>query len=142
MQNEEFEDELIEDNESEDTKNNCQNSIDFVKNCLDTFFQDKNMHCGGKIPKYILTDPKKINLVSKLSLLDGVDIAYESMKNMTVDNEEDEKNKHKNMSEITEDIKMVNETLKLLSKSGIPQKYAGGVMLIYLKYVKGIKINV
>ena len=135
MQNEEYEDDL--DCVEEEVTDVSENSKDFVKNCLDKFFSDKNMHCGGKIPKYILTDPKKINLVSKTSLLDGVDIAYESMKFMN-----DDEPKNKNLGEITEDIRMVNETLKLLSKSGIPQQYAGGIMLMYLKYVKGIKINV
>ena len=68
-------------------------------------------------------------------MIDGVKIFYDSVKDSNFV-------EAKNTGDITEDIKIVNETLNLLCKSGIPQKFAGGMMLIYLKYVKGIKINV
>lgn len=152
MQYDDFEDEIEDELENEientsdeslekvdETDQASENSKDFVKKCMDKFFADKIMHCGGKIPKYILTDPKKINFVCTTSLIDGVDIAYKSMEDK---NSEKETSKAKFLGDATEEIKMVNETLKLLSQSGIPQQFAGGMMLIYLKYVKGIKINV
>lgn len=134
MINEEFDDDLENDlNDSENVLS--YNSKEFLKSCIDKFFANKIMHCGGKIPKYILTDPKKISMVSSTTLIDGVKIVYDSMKYSNFV-------EAKNTGDITEDIKIVNETLNLLCKSGIPQKFAGGMMLIYLKYVKGIKINV
>lgn len=134
MQNVEFDDDFENEfNDNEDVILN--NSKEFLNSCIDRFFADKIMHCGGKIPKYILTDPKKISMVSSTTLIDGVKIVYDSMKDSNFV-------ESKNKGDITEDIKIVNETLNLLCKSGIPQKFAGGMMLIYLKYVKGIKINV
>lgn len=134
MQNEEFDDDF--ENDINDSANAIsENSKDFLKSCIDRFFADKIMHCGGKVPKYILTDPRKISMVSSTTLIDGVKIAYDSMKDSNFV-------ELKKIGDITEDIKIVNETLNLLCKSGIPQKFAGGMMLIYLKYVKGIKINV
>jgi len=134
MQNEEFDDDF-ENDLNNSTNVVSENSKDFLKSCIDRFFADKIMHCGGKIPKYILTDPKKISIVSSTTLIDGLKIVYDSMKDSNFV-------KAKNTGDTTEDIKMVNETLNLLGKSGVPQKFAGGMMLIYLKYVKGIKINV
>lgn len=80
-----------------------------------------------------------IDMVVSTNLLDSLDMAYSCMKSMAGGDAED---RFKFTGEVTDDVRMVNETLKLLSRSGIPQKYAGGLMLLYLRYVKGVKLNV
>lgn len=118
---------------------NETNSREFVRSCIDNFFVGKVMHCGGKIPKYILCSPKMIDMVVSTNLLDSLDIAYSCMKGMSAGDDDE---RFKFTGEVTDDVRLVNETLTLLSRSGIPQKYAGGLMLLYLRYVKGVKINV
>lgn len=115
------------------------NVSDFVKSCIEKFFDDKIMHCGGKVPKYIVNSPKKVSMVINTNLCDAVDKAYESLRGFVSIEEKKAAMFH---GEITSDIKMVNEALGILGKSGTPQQFAGGMMILYLKYCKGVEIDV
>jgi len=130
-----FEEDFFEDDTDQSLDPITQSIHKYVKECIDKFFEDKSMHCGGKIPKYMVTNEKKVLMVVSTSLIDSVDIAYECMRNIS---EEDTKTN----GDIATDIKMVNESLSVIGRAGVPQRFAGGMMLMYLKYVKGIQINV
>lgn len=135
MQGEFSEDDFLEDDIDQSSEIVNENIHQFVKECIDKFFSDKQMHCGGKIPKYMVSNDKKISMVISKSLLDCVDIAYESLREFSEDD-------IKMNGDVAQDIKMVTESLSVISKAGVPQQFAGGMMLMYLKFVKGIQINV
>lgn len=135
MRDDFFEDDFFEDDNDQSLDPITQSIHKFVKECIDKFFEDKSMHCGGKIPKYMVTNEKKVSMVLSTSLIDSVDIAYECMRNIS---EEDTKMN----GDVAPDIKMVAESIFVISKAGVPQQFVGGMMLMYLKFVKGIQINV
>lgn len=128
-----------EDQDGQEGPKDSANVSEFVKMCIEKFFDDKIMHCGGKVPKYMVNTPKKVSMVINTGLCDAVDIAYESLRDYV---SPEEKKVAKYHGEITSDIKMVNEALSMLGKSGTPQRFAGGMMILYLKYCKGVKIDV
>jgi|APGre2960657373_1045057.scaffolds.fasta_scaffold00662_15 hypothetical protein len=115
------------------------NVNDFVKMCIEKFFDDKIMHCGGKVPKYMVNTPNRVCMVINTNLCDAVDMAYKSLRDHI--SVEDRKIA-KYYGEITSDIRMVNDALSVLGRSGTPQRFAGGMMILYLKYCKGVKIDV
>lgn len=115
-----------------------QNENDFAHFHVAKYFQDKSMHCGGKIPKYLLRDAKRFDAVLKLDIIAGVELAYKFLADLITP--EDERNVLLN-GDSTIDIKMVTSTLNQLSKSGVPQQFAGGMLLMHLEFIEGIKID-
>ncbi len=106
---------------------------------IDKFFANKQMHCGGSIPKRLLHAPQRVNGVVNYDISRAVDRAYE-MLDGTIS--EAEIVTAKKMGDSTSDIKLVNETLKLLKGHAIPQQFAGGIMLMYLELVIGISVEI
>jgi hypothetical protein len=105
---------------------------------IDKFFGDKKLCSGGKIPKYMLHCPKRISMVMNYDIVKGVNHAYRVLREMATP----EKVKRASMiGEATDDIKLVNETLNLLSRSGVPQQFAGGMMILYLEFCEGVHCN-
>lgn len=102
---------------------------------MQQFFNDKTMYCGGKIPKVVLLIEKRISIVINYDISKGVLKAYEALSSV-IKNEIP-----KTTGEATSDIKLVNETLNLLAQSGVPQQFAGGMLLLYLEFVEGIEIG-
>lgn len=109
-----------------------------VRGYIEQFFKGKMLHCGGKIPKSLLLSERRISLVLNYDIVRGVDRAYNCMEEfLTVE----DKKIAQSCGEVTNDIKLVAETLKLLSKSSVPQQFAGGMLLLYLEFVEGIDIG-
>jgi len=105
---------------------------------IDNFFQDKKLCSGGKIPKYMLHCPKRISMVMNYDIIKGVDHAYLALKHLVAPEEE---SKASLTGEATADIKLVTQTLGFLARSGIPQQFAGGMMIMYLEFVEGVRCN-
>ena len=105
---------------------------------IDKFFDGKKMCSGGKIPKYMLHCPKRISMVMNYDIIRGVDYAYQILSDMVSPEEE---NRASITGEATQDIKLVNETLSLLARSGVPQQFAGGMMILYLEFCEGVRCN-
>lgn len=105
---------------------------------IDKFFADKKMCSGGKIPKYMLHCPKRISMVMNYDIIRGVDHAYRALQDMVSPEEED---RASITGEATQDIKLVTETLGFLARSGIPQQFAGGMMIMYLEFIEGVNCN-
>lgn len=109
-----------------------------AKQYMETFFKDKMLHCGGNIPRSFLFAERRVSMVLNYDIIKGVDRAYQALeKNMS----KAELDASKLSGETTSDIKLVNETLKLMSRSGIPQQFAGGMMCLYLEFVEGVDIG-
>lgn len=121
---------------------NCEyyvnNVEEFAKQQIVRFFSDKELHCGGKIPHSLLENSKRVNLVINLDLDSSIKIFYDfSEKSIP----EDELLRSKRTGEVSWDIILINDTLKILAQSGVPQQFAGGMLLIYLELVKGYDID-
>lgn len=109
-----------------------------VKGYMEQFFSDKMLHCGGKIPHSLLFAERRISLVLNYDIVHGVERAYNYLTHLATP---DAVEAAKANGEVTNDIKLVNETLNLLARSCIPQQFAGGMMLLYLEFVEGIDIG-
>ena len=105
---------------------------------MEQFFQNKMLHCGGKIPKSLLFSDRRILMVLNYDIIKGVKRAYKYLE-PSLDIRDVESSKQ--TGETTDDIKLVNETLDLLAQSGIPQQFAGGMMCLYLEFIEGIDIG-
>ncbi len=126
------------DGECEDFDSNVLTDI-FARTTyyVDSFFQDKCMHCGGAVPKHLLHNPKRMSKVVNTTISESVDQAYNALEK-TIDPEE--LKKAEQFGNVTDDIKLVNETFNMLANFKIPKCFAGGIMLMYLEFVIGIDI--
>ena len=103
------------------------------------FFKDKFLH-ESNVDNYNLLDENKVLTVINTSVICGVQKAYKALENYIIITQEDI-NKAKKNGDVTEDIKLVNETLKSLYKAGVPQQFAGGMMILYLEFCRGINFG-
>lgn len=104
-----------------------------AKQYISSFFKDKRLHSGGKIPKILLLSDSHISMVVNYDIIKSVKKAYSCLEN--------HESSVCNLGEVTGDIRLVSGILNSLSASNIPQQFAGGMMLIYLKFVEGVEIG-
>jgi len=109
-----------------------------AKQYIEQFFKDKMLHCGGKIPRSFLFAERRISMVMNYDIIKGVERAYKALEKVMPVADIDQA---KQSGEATDDIKLVNETLNLLARSGIPQQFAGGMMCLYLEFIEGVDIG-
>jgi hypothetical protein len=107
-----------------------------AKHYIKKFFKNKKDISGEKIDIKSLYSKEKIEKLININILESTKIIYPILAK-----EKKYISKHKK-EDVTEDIKLVNETLKKIYKFKIPQQFAGGVLLLYLEVCKGIKIEV
>jgi len=105
---------------------------------VESFFQDKPMHCGGKVPKHMLFSPKRISKVINTSMSDGIGQAYDALE-PTIDPEE--LKKAEQFGNVTEDIKLVRRILDMLAQPKVPKCFAAGIMLMYLEFCEGVSFH-
>lgn len=136
------EDQTSEISESEPIKSFVQHFHgdvqDLAKRYITEFFDDKMMYCGGRIPKRRLFNDNSISMVINFDICRGVDHAYLVLEKTLT---KKEISRAKIAGEITSDIKLVTEILNLLSRSGVPQQFAGGMMILYLELVEGVEFG-
>lgn len=139
----------LDDNQSEQAKlrsfaQNFHHDVKLLaKFYMQQFFSDKTMHCGGKVPNFILFLERRISLVINYDISTGVQQAYKAMSQWSDAYEEADENEDlaKSSNEAPADVKLVNETLSLLAQSGVPRQFAGGMLLLYLEFVEGIEFG-
>lgn len=106
-----------------------------AKEYIRAFFKNKKNYLGEKIKKDQLYKEKYINNILNKSISESAKKIYSTL-------EYYKKYSRKNKSiDVTNDIKLVNETLKKIYKSKIPQQFAGGFLLMYLELCKGVKVE-
>jgi hypothetical protein len=93
---------------------------------LQNFFSDKQYHFGGPIDRNHLTSDDHLNLVLSTPLCDGIDQCYAVMP--------------KPDDPDFDDVKSLLELLKDVKGRQIPKEFQAGVMLLYYKICKGVKI--
>jgi hypothetical protein len=99
------------------------------------FFKNKNGVQGEKLNISLIYDKSNIEKMINTNILDSTNIIYKTLKDTSYSE------KSKTQKDVTKDIILVNEALKKIYKSKIPQQFAGGMLLLYLEFCKGIKFE-
>jgi hypothetical protein len=99
---------------------------------MEKFFKDKKFHCGGAIPQKQLFSDANVDLVLSTTFCEGVDMAYEMVENIRVPRNYEQ--------EIEYDIYLVLDTICAVKACGIPKPFQGGIVLLYLKFCKGMAL--
>jgi hypothetical protein len=93
---------------------------------IKTFFAKKRWWCGGPIPKSVLLTRSHINMVINLSLIRAIDIGYSAIRRSKMLARTDKTKKNS-------DIRLCVSILHECERLGIPQRFIGGLFLLYLK---------
>jgi hypothetical protein len=101
-------------------------ATDVVKYHIDRFFKEYSLHTGGKIPKIMLYNNRRISMVLNYSMINGIDHAHKIL-------HENEAVKNSDESAAT-----IIKILGLIAGSGVPQQFAGGMLCIYLELIEGL----
>ena len=109
---------------------------ELAKYYINRFFDGKMLYCGGKIPRSYLFAKDKVSMVLNFDICAGCDYVYATLEKSLSKYEIDSA---RITGEVTSDIKLVRETLDLIAKSGVPQQFAGGIMVLYLELVEGVE---
>lgn len=117
-----------------------KDTTELAKYYIKLFFETKDAHFNHRIDKNILFNEERILKVINTSIIAGVQQAYEALSKCIIITQEDI-NKAKKSGDVTQEIRLVNETLKSLYKAGIPQQFAGGMMILYLEFCEGINFG-
>ena len=94
------------------------------------FFKDKFLHTGGKVPKTVMLQEKRIHKVVNYSIISGVENAYNAIGDSLPEEE---------------DIRLVIDTLHKIGtyrhEDGccIPIEFRGGLLCLYLELVEGYR---
>jgi hypothetical protein len=114
---------------------NCANDCDaLAKQFIAKFFANRQMHCGGPIPKSVLESPEYVNMVLHTDVCKGVEQAY-SLIGYTGPTEIDFTDES---TTIPDDIGKVLDILGQCSRMKVPKALAAGIMLMYLELCEGI----
>jgi hypothetical protein len=112
-----------------------QNDEQQAKFWINQFFQNKQMHYGGSIPKVVLYSPAYVDMVMDYNVCDGVHRAYwliehvGGIRGINVPPEE----------KTTEtDIYIVIKLLRECHETGVPKYFAAGLVLMALELCYGI----
>ena len=112
---------------------------DLAKYYINVFFNNK-ISKNGNTTKDLVKCPHSLSTVINTSVISGVQKAYKALNNYIIFTQED-MNKAKKNGDVTQEIKLVNETLKSLHKAGVPQQFAGGMMVLYLEFCEGVSFG-
>ncbi len=129
-------DELVERMEQID-----EQTRDFIRK----FFSDKEFFCGGSIPDRLMVSQENVELVEETSFADGAQLFHNNIDNAFSANDNfDLKINPLKMPGIS----VLNAARDLLLKiiedmfhKGIPKPRTGGLLVLYLELVEGVKIS-
>ena len=105
--------------------------------CIERFFHDKTMYCGGAVPKRLLQAPAYVSMVINTDVMEGVDAAYEAL----------QKSGHKvtwptdDIMTVPREVKFVISILNHCKVMEIPKVFEAGLMLMYLEICEGVHVN-
>lgn len=102
-----------------------------AKKTIKAYFDDKEMHCGGRIPTRLLNHPEYLTQVLNMEISDAVDRAYEAMGRSGMYNDNDE-------SLVTEDIQIVVSLIHSIGAC-VPKCFIPGILLMHLELVEGVE---
>lgn len=125
-----------------------KNSDDFLLDAnylashyINKFFINKKNKQGAEIHSDLLSCEKRISIVLNTNIIDSLKRTYLVLNDYIKITEEDI-SFAKKTGNVTQEIKLVNETLKSLYEFGIPQQFAGGMIILYLEFCEGIDFGI
>lgn len=104
-----------------------------AKKYIIDFFEGETFHQGGKIPSSLLLKDTHVSMVINYDIVKGVNRAYQYLGAHDLP--------PSSANEVAEDIKLVLAILNKLCAASVPQQFAGGMVLLYLKLVEGVEIG-
>ncbi len=119
----------------------CEPSLQtFIHEMVDRFFAKRKLHrawksrflCGDTIPQNWLREHHRLSRLLQFKIDTAVEAIYSKTALMPPPPIK---------KEAPWDVILVNEALQLLGTEGIPQKYAGGMLLLYLELCEGIFLD-
>ena len=127
---------------------NIKDSNDFVidanylaSHYINKFFVDKKDKHGVIISPERLGCHKRTSIVLNTTIIDSIKKIYSVLQNYITITEEDI-SLAKKTGDVTREIKLVTESLKSLYEFGIPQQFAGGMLILYLEFCEGIDFGI
>lgn len=106
-----------------------------AKEYIKNFFKNKNNYKGVGITKKELYEKKHIDNILNLNISTAAKKIYFNLEKIKKYSKKNKK------SDVTNDVKLVNETLKKIYRAKIPQQFAGGFLVMYLEICKGVKLE-
>jgi hypothetical protein len=107
---------------------------ELAKEYMVNFFANKEMYCGGPIPKQILLNNKNLSIVLNSNIEETLPKIYVSIEDSFSQLESDS-------GLVADDIKLIISILKQCSRFGIPKEFSVGIMILYLEYCEGLEIK-
>lgn len=114
-------------------KEHLASLVVIAKMCLEEFFKGKEMCYGGAVTKASLSSPLAIRRLFEISIINGVDKAYNSMYAAG-------KGRKINKNGISIANQLILDVLKSCAKMRIPKRFRAGILLLYLELCHGIRI--
>jgi hypothetical protein len=120
----------------------CDQGIqEFLIELVDRFFAKQKLHrawksrflCGDKIPKSWLREHSRLSSLIQSDLDEVIKSVYSWTERQPVP--------LSNRKDAPWDIILVNEALQLLVSEGVPQKYAAGMLSMYLELCQGVFVD-
>ncbi len=99
---------------------------DRAKLFIERFFENKEWFCGGPIPQSELLKQSSVDTVIGTEFCKGIETIYALLEKYGV------------LQEKSQDIRFVLKQLKITKQAGIPKSYQAGMILLYLKFCKGL----
>ena len=104
--------------------------IKLVKSYVDSFFFEKEMHCGGPINPMMLYTNKSLSKVINTSIEVGIPRVYYFLKC--------KKFGLKNRNGLTGDVRLVLKLINECMELQIPKCFQAGIILLYIELCMGI----
>lgn len=101
-----------------------------AQDCILSFFFNESFFYGGKIPESLLNTNENIDMLLEYDIIKSVNKAYKMLEGHELTGT--------SLGDVTGDVRLVSRILKKLALSKIPQKFSGGMLLLYLRFVEGI----
>ena len=105
-----------------------------VRDYIVQFFQDKEMYCGGPVPRHMMLSDAYISLVMNTRIDKGVGLVYDAMENSGQYLGEAA------AGDIPDDIRKVLQVLHECEQKGIPKPFATGILVMYMELVEGLEV--
>lgn len=101
-----------------------------VQRWIADFFEDKEFHCGGSIPRSLILSEEAVEMVIGTDFLEGTDVVLEVLRRVPMPFGFNEQL-------IDWDVHNYLRINKMVRQKGVPKPFQAGIMLLYLKVCEG-----
>jgi hypothetical protein len=98
---------------------------------IEKFFQNRQFHCGGPIPRNLLLSRQSVDIVLSTEFLPGIDEVQALLP-------EEEPPKGFDPTRLDWDTHRFLQLLHEVKRFGIPKEFQCGMMLLYMRFCMGV----